>query len=345
MSTTDNTVPKSEHMDLKSAKTKHQVSWARWSSILGRHGLLGLLVLLFILFATLEPTTFPVAGNLSAMLLMLSVPGILALAVLLPAIVGEFDLSPGYLLGFAAVVAASLGGKLGWGTEACILGALVVGLAVGLLNGILVAYFHIRSLIATLGIGIALSGLSVGVSGSRTLAVGIPEGITTLATFGLFGLGGAVYITSFAFTIAFIILEHTPFGRKSYAVGGSERVAILSGLPSARIKLTAFAAAGVLAAMAGTFQLGLTGAANPNYGTTLLLPAFASVFLGSTSVRPGVFNVRGTFLAVLVLGVGFTGLSLAGVPFWFEPVFNGLMLLGGVVLSNQESRKAQGHNS
>ncbi|MBJ6135270.1 ABC transporter permease [Ochrobactrum sp. Q0168] len=339
MSSTDNTAnlktPSGAHMNTSPSKMT-------LAAVLGRHGLLGLLVLLFITFSVFESSTFPSASNISTMLLMLSVPGMLAISVLLPAIVGEFDLSPGYLLGFTAVVAASLGGKLGWNTAECIAGALVAGALVGLINGVLVAYFRIRSLIATLGIGIALSGLSVGVSGSRTLSVGIPEGITSLATTNLFGVGSAVYITVIVYVIAYILLEHTPFGRKTYAVGGSERVAILSGLPTTRIKLIAFVVAGVLAALAGMFQLGLTGAANPNYGSTLLLPAFAAVFLGSTSVQPGVFNVRGTGLAVLVLGVGFTGLSLMGVPFWFEPVFNGAMLLGGVVLSSREARKAQG---
>ena len=118
-----------------------------------------------------------------------------------------------------------------------------------------------------------------------------------------------------------------------YATGGSEKVARLVGIRVQLLKTVAFVVAGALAALAGSLQLGLSGAANPTFGSNLLLPAFAAVFLGSTTVRPGFFNVWGTILAIILLAVGFSGLSLAGAPFWMEPVFDGIALIVGVLLS------------
>lgn len=312
-----------------------------WTSfVLTRFGLLIILAVLFVIFSVTLTDTFFTTGNLTSLLLLrLPVPGLLALAVLLPSIVGEFDLSPGYLLGLTAVVSASLGKQLGLDAVACIAGGLVVGLIVGVVNGLLVGVVKIQSLIATLGIGIALSGLSVGVSGSQTISTGIPAGITGVTLNPIGGIATGVWITIVIFIAAWIVLEHTPVGRRMYAVGGNERVAQLAGIRVRLLKVGAFAVGGVLAAASGVFQLGLTGSANPNYGTTLLLPAFAAVFLGTTAIRPGAFNVWGTLIAVLVLGVGFSGLSLAGVPFWVEPVFDGVLLITAVLITRVRRRR------
>jgi len=129
------------------------------------------------------------------------------------------------------------------------------------------------------------------------------------------------------------VLTKTPVGTKIYATGSSERVAEMVGIRVPLLKCAMFALAGATAAMAGMMQLGLAGAANPSFGANLLLPAFAAVFLGSTTVRPGFFNVAGTLLAVILLAVGFSGLSLLGAPFWLQPVFNGVALIVGVILS------------
>jgi ribose transport system permease protein len=142
----------------------------------------------------------------------------------------------------------------------------------------------------------------------------------------------------------YLVLTRMPVGRKLYAVGGSERVAQMVGIRTRVIKTAAFAAAGTVAAFAGLMQLGISGAANPSFGTSLLLPAFAAVFLGSTTVRPGSFNVWGTILTIILLAVGFSGLSLLGVPFWIQPVFQGVALIVGVLLSRSETRATLASN-
>jgi ribose transport system permease protein len=179
---------------------------------------------------------------------------------------------------------------------------LLTGIAIGCLNGILVARLRVHSLITTLGIGFAISGLTVGVSGGQTLFAGVPPVIPTLTNTSILGVKSSVWF-DLAFAIAvYITLVHTPFGRRVYAVGGSERVARLAGVRTHGIKIAAFAIAGLFAALACLMQLGEAGAADPSFGINLLLPAFAAIFLGATTIRPGYFNVWGMIVAILAAG-------------------------------------------
>lgn len=304
-----------------------------------RQSILILVAVLFCVFSILAPATFPTVDNLRGLALGQSVSALLALAVLMVVVSGEFDLSAGYVLGFSAVLAAKLAGELGWSPAVAIVAALLAGAAFGLVSGTLVARLRVHSLIATLGVGLAVSGLSVGVSGGQTLSTNIPEVITSLARHRILGLEAAIWLVLVVAVVMYVVLVRTPLGRKIYAVGGSETVARMVGIRVQLLKTGMFVAAGLLAALAGLLQLGLSGAANPAYGSNLLLPAFAAVFLGSTTVSPGFFNVWGTLLAVALLAIGFSGLGLMGVPFWVEPVFDGVALIVGVLLSRWTAKE------
>jgi ribose transport system permease protein len=306
-----------------------------------RHTLLLLIVALFIAFSAMAPMTFPTVGNLQGLALGQSVSALLALAVLLVVVSGEFDLSVGYILGFSAVLTAKLSGDLGIPAVPAILIALVCSAAFGALSGILTTRFGVNSLIATLGIGLAVSGLSVGVSGGQTLSTGIPDLVKDLARTKILGIDSAIWIVVIVAIVIYLVLTRTPVGKKIYAVGGSEAVARMVGIRVHLVKISIFTLAATLAGLAGVLQLGLSGAANPSYGSGLLLPAFAAVFLGATTVRPGTFNVWGTVLAIVLLAIGFSGLSLLGLPFWIEPVFDGVALVIGVLLSRSTVRRVR----
>lgn len=303
------------------------------SSLLRNHIILLLIIVLIIVFSVLEPRTFPTLANVHGIVLGQAVSALLALAVLLVVVTGEFDLSAGYVLGFSAVLGAALTGVAGLPALVGFAACLIAGGLIGLLSGTLTARLGVNSLIATLGVGLAVSGLSVGVSGGQILSTNIPLFFSAMARTPILGFGSVAWIVLAVAVAMYVVLTKTPVGRKIYATGGSEQVARLVGIRVRLLKTMAFVVAGMLAALAGTLQLGLSGAANPTFGSTLLLPAFAAVFLGSTTVRPGFFNVWGTILAIILLAVGFSGLSLAGAPFWMEPVFNGIALIVGVLLS------------
>ena len=122
---------------------------------------------------------------------------------------------------------------------------LIAGVLVGLINGLLTVKLHISSFIATLGTGIVLSGVTLGISNGQVLFSGIPKLLTTIGQGRWLGLGVSVWLTLVLALIMFLVLEHTPFGRRLYAIGGSERVAFLAGVPTGKMKITAFAVAGL----------------------------------------------------------------------------------------------------
>jgi ribose transport system permease protein len=139
--------------------------------------------------------------------------------------------------------------------------------------------------------------------------------------------------------LLYYFLQHTPRGRYLFAIGGSNRVARLAGVNTTAYRILAFVIAGLFAALAGVIALGQNGAAVPTYGPDLLLQAYAAVFLGVTSFRPGRYNVAGTVVAILLLEVGVSGIELLGAPLWIEPVFNGCALLVAVLVARSEARR------
>jgi ribose transport system permease protein len=289
------------------------------ATVLKRYTTLLILIALLFVFSFLSPQ-FLTSLNLKNLLVVQVTVCCMAFATILPLIVGEFDLSLGYALGFIMMLGAFLGG-FGFSAATIIPAMLVAGACIGAINGLLRISFNISSFIVTLGVGIVLSGVTQGMSGGAVLYSGIPPILTVLALVLVF------------------VLEHTPFGRQLYAIGGSERVALLAGIRVNLCKVLAFMGAGLLVSVAALFELGQSGGANPLFGPELLLPAYAAAFLGVTTYRPGYFNIPGAVIAIVLLAVGFNGLNLLGVPFWLQPIFNGVVLILAVITAAAEGRQ------
>jgi ribose transport system permease protein len=255
----------------------------------------------------------------------------------MPLVVGEFDLSIGNMLGFLTMLGAFLGGQ-GYDARVVIPVMILGGVAAGVINGFLTVYFQISSFIATLGTGILLSGFTMGLSGGQVLFDGIPPIVLSIGQGHFLGLGITVWLTGVLAIVLVYVLEQTPFGRKLYAIGGSERVAFLAGIRTGLLKILAFGIAGLLVGIGAIFALGQNGAANAGFGPDLLLPAYAAAFLGVTTYRPGYYNIPGAVIAIILMAVGFNGLNLLGAPFWVEPIFNGGVLIIAVICARAESR-------
>lgn len=304
-----------------------------------RYATVVLLLILMVVFS-ITSSQFLTSENLTNILITQAVGGCIALAALLPLVAGEFDLSLGYMVGFLAMLGAYLSGQ-GW-APVMIIGAVVIaGLLLGLFNGLLTVRFKISSFIATLGVGILLSGGTLGLSDGQVLFSGVPKILKTIGTEHFLGVTISVWIVLVLAIVLFYVYQFTPLGRQWYAIGGSERVAYLAGVRTGLLKTLAFVVAGLLVSIGALIQLGATGSASPGFGAELLLPAYAAAFLGVTTYRPGYYNVPGTIIAILVLAVGFNGLSLLGVPFWVQPLFNGGVLLVAVLAARAEARQVK----
>jgi ribose transport system permease protein len=304
-----------------------------------QYGTVLLLAVLVVVFWITAPA-FMTLENMQSLLIVQTVIACMTFGIMFPLIVGEFDLSVGYGIGFICMVGAYLA-EHGWAVVPILVVMLAVGALIGFINSILIDRTHISSFIATLGVGIILQGLTQGLSGGSVLSKDIPEFIKQVGHDYFGPLAISVWIVLVLVVILFYVLEHTPIGRSWYAVGGSERVAYLAGLRTKRLKALAFAIGGVLVGIGAIFALGQNGSANPAFGPELLLPAYAGAFLGVTTFKGGYYNIIGSVVGILVLAVGFNGLSLLGVPFWVQPVFNGSVLLIAVLAARAETRKVR----
>lgn len=305
------------------------------SRLLGRWGLLIVFLAVFGGFSAWVPSRFPTSGNVQDILTS-QPPGIfIAFAAMLVLVVGEFDLSLGATLGVSQYIVLKLITHYGLSWQAAVAVTLACGAAIGLANAMLVVGLGMNSFIATIGVATILEGLLQWISdGNAPIFEGAPHGFTTLVQTKVGGVVMPVYYALAATIFLWLLLEFTVVGRQMRATGANRTAATLSGIRTARARVTAFTLAGVLAAVAGLLVTARVGAADATSGPGFLLPAYAAAFLGATAVRPGFFNVWGTLIAIFLVAVGITGLQLKGVESWVTPVFNGGILLLAVAVSN-----------
>jgi ribose transport system permease protein len=284
-------------------------------------------------FSIVSPETFPTASTVSNILGAQSIVLVLSICILIPLVAGDYDLSVAYNLCLSAMVIAVLNAQHGWPILLAIVAALAVGTFIGVVNGTLVTVLGIDPIIATLGVGTLATGVTQWISGSAVIS-GVSQELVQNVIIGRFL--GVPYIFWYALALcaaAWYALEFTPAGRRLLFVGRNRSVAKLSGLPVNAIRMRAFMLSGFLAAFAGVLYAGTLGGADPSSGTTYLLPGFAAVFLGATTIRPGRFNAWGCFIAVYFLGTGIFGLQLLGLQSYVQPLFYGGALIVAVAFS------------
>ncbi|MDT0479608.1 MULTISPECIES: ABC transporter permease [Streptomyces] len=310
--------------------------------LVGAYGLLALTALLYLAFSLALPDTFPTQDTVDSILSNQSIPAILALAAMMPIVTGAFDLSIGYGLGLAHVMVLWLVVEEGWPWPPACLTVLAGGLAVGVLNGVVVEFGRIDSFIATLGTGSMMYAVTGWITdGGRIVAgpQGLPPAFTDLYDSSFLGLPvPAFYVLALA-AVLWLVLERLPLGRYLYVVGSNPRAADLVGIPTRRYTVYAFAATGLIVGFAGVLLAAQQQIGNPSVGLDYLLPAFVGALLGSTAIKPGRPNALGTVVAVAVLAVGLTGIGQLGAEFWTVPLFNGGTLLIAVGLAGYAARR------
>ncbi|MBR2657075.1 MAG: ABC transporter permease [Loktanella sp.] len=304
-------------------------------------GLFGMLAIV-VFFAVNLPDTFLTARNLLNISQQISMLAVVAAAMTVVMVMGDFDLSVGAMASLSGVVAAALFVQ-GWSVPSAVTVALLVGLIGGLLNGVLVSVIGILPFVATLATLTVFSGFAFIVSGGRTIfGRDIPASFGDFARSGpqIAELDGRALIlpnlTIVALLVVFVVwvvLEQTTYGRRLYAIGGNKEAARLAGLPVVLLRFTAFAFTGVGAALAGLMIASRVASANPTQGDGLMLTAIAAVFLGMTLTRDGQPRVLATLAGVAVLGILDNGLTQMRVDSYVRQVMVGAIILLSVGLS------------
>jgi len=298
-----------------------------------RTGLIVAWAILVLVFSILRPNIFPTVGNFSSIFGAQSVVVMLGLALLIPITAGDYDLSIASVLTVSSLIVAILTAQDHWAVVPAAVVALLFGLVVGLVNGIVSVAFDIDPFIVTLGMSTALEGVALWISNSNTISGLSPGLVAVVAGDHFLGLPLEFYMAIAGALIIFYVLEFTPVGRRLLFVGRNRTVSKLSGIKVARVRIGGLATSGFIAALAGIMYAGTTGSADPTAGSAFLLPAFAAVFLGATSIVPGRFNPWGTLIAVYFLVTGITGLEILGLPDFIQQIFYGGALVLAVVLS------------
>lgn len=284
------------------------------------------------LFSILKPAEYFTLANFQTIFSSQATTLIVALAFLPPIIAGSLDLSPPGVLSITTVLLGVSNINWGWPIELSIVLALVVGLAVGCVNALVIVRFHVDGIIVTLGMSTFLLGIGLGIN--NIPIAGLDESFTDVIRYRIFDLQVIFYIALFLCIVMWFVLSRTPTGRRLFFVGAGPEVARLSGIPVSRYRACSYIAGSMLAAIAGITLTGLLGSADGTVGGTLLLPGLAAVFLGATAITPRRPNVWGTFIAVYFLTFGITGLQTLGLDAWINQVFYGASLIVAVTVAS-----------
>jgi len=248
--------------------------------------------------------------------------GIVAAGLMVVILLGHIDLSVPWTLTAAAMMATAVGGP--WAIPA----GLGIGLAVGVVNGIGVAYLRVPSMIFTLGVNAVMRGLMVAHTGGFAPQTAATEWMQYLAVGRIAGIPVAVLVWAGVSMLIVVLLTRTAFGRSIYAIGNRERAAYLSGIDTNRVILAAFAVSGLAAGLAGVLLAGYSTKAYQGMGDAYLLPAIAAVVIGGTHILGGRGRYLGTLVGVILIVLLNSVLSIMQMPEAGRQVIYGAVIIG-----------------
>ncbi|MCR9089087.1 MAG: ABC transporter permease [Rhodobacteraceae bacterium] len=303
-----------------------------------KYGILAALVLVC-LALTVANEFFLTPRNIVNVLRQASINGILAIGMTFVILTRGIDLSVGSVVALAGVVSASLAttsstaGALGGPYPALIAlsAGLLVGIACGWVNGVIVARFSVPAFVATLGMLSAARGITLLYADGRPVPA-LTDGYRYIGRGDIFGIPLPVVLFALVFVSAVWVLNYTRFGRCIYAVGGNPHAARVSGINVRQVKIGVYMIAGALAGLAGMLLAARTGSALPQAGIAYELDAIAAVVIGGTSLAGGVGRVTGTLIGALLIAVVNNGLDLMGVESYYQQVIKGALIVAAVML-------------
>lgn len=311
------------------------------SGSVGRNlGLVVALLLLVIVGAVTAPDTFLSVSNTLTILRQASILGVVAVGMTLVITAGGIDLSVGSVLGLASVVATlaaiqDLADQIHWVLMIVI--ALLVGVAAGLINGIVIAYGKVVAFMATLAMLIAARGLAEVLAERRTLQVKDRDFIQFL-NLDIIGVDILIWIFAIVAAIGWVVLNRTTFGRRTVAIGGNREAARLAGINVKRHTMWLYAISGLCAGIAAIMYLGRTTAGTSTHGTLLELDAIAAVVVGGTLLVGGRGTITGTVFGVLIFTTLTNVFVQNNLNSSIQAVVKGVIIVVAVLLQQRFAR-------
>lgn len=305
--------------------------------LLRRFSVVLILLGISLVFALGSPD-FLTGRNLLNVALQTSIIAIVAMGMTFTILTAGIDLSVGSLMALCGALAAGLSTRHGLGTAPAIALALLAGMALGGVNGLLIVKGGMPPFVATLAMLAVARGLTLVYTEGRPIA-GLSPAFLWLGNGRVLGIPVPVLIMFVLALVFWLILRHTRFGLYVYATGGNPETTRLAGISTARITLAVYVISGFTAALGGVLLAARLASAQPNAAAGWELDAIAANVLGGTSLFGGVGGVGGTVVGAFIIGVLSNGLNLMGIPSYLQQVIKGVVFILAVMLDLWTKRR------
>ena len=300
--------------------------------------LIGALVVVMAIFSWLN-SGYLTWSNIQVIGEAATVAGLLAVVQTVVIICGAMDISVGSQTGVASVISAMAFMSTGHNPYLGMLAAVGLGIAAGVLNGLIIVYGRVNPVIATLAGLAAYKGVAQLISGGRAQGFVLGDDLFIFIARGkIAGVPVQVVILIVVAILIHLMLKYTDIGRNVYAIGGNDTAARLAGININKYLIAVYALAGIVSAFAGIVLTARTGSGQPTSGSEgLELQSITAAALGGCALKGGKGGIGGTLLAVLLLGALNNGLNVVGVNTFWQNVAQGALLVVAVIIQQRRS--------
>ncbi len=297
-----------------------------------------IVMLLVIAYFSYRSARFATPENLATILVAAAPFALIALGQTLVILTGGIDLSVGSVIAVAAMASAATAKAHPGQVWLTVLVAMLVGLVVGAINGILVSRINVPPFIATLGTLTAGSGLAY-VVGHGAPINGLPAEFGSIANTKVLGLQIPVLLMIVGIIALAVIMKRTTYGMRVYAVGGNRAAAEIAGINTRNVLFSVYALSGLLAGLSGVMLASRVISGPPNLGQGYELDAIAAVVIGGASLMGGRGTIWGTALGLLMIMTLNNGLDILVVPAYWQDVIKGVLIVAAVAVDVWSSRR------
>ena len=302
-------------------------------------GALPIVILIMAIFTQLNNPSFFTVDNLTNISLQISVNGVLSIATTLVILTGNIDLSLGSIIGLTSCVGCSVVLETGMALPG-ILVAMILGAICGAINGLIVVKSEIHPFVATLGTGMAFSGIAYILTGGAQVA-GLPNNFLNLGSGNLMGIPYLFLLMVAAFGLVSFLLNKTRFGLRLYEIGGREEAVVASGINAQLYKVLAYAIQGALVGMAGMMLATRTISGHASLGSGYHFQAIGSAVVGGVSLTGGRGKASGVLYGVLITGILSNSLNLMKVSSFWQDTTIGIVIVVAVIIDAVSTRREQ----
>ena len=297
-----------------------------------------IVMLLVIMYFSYRSARFSTPENLLTILVAAAPFALIALGQTLVVLTGGIDLSVGSVIAVSAMASAATAKANPGQVWMTVLVAMVVGLAVGSVNGILVSRINVPPFIATLGTLTAGSGLAYVIGGGAPIN-GLPAEFGSIANTKIMGLQIPVLVMIIGIVVLAVVMKRTTYGMRVYAVGGNRSAAEIAGINAKNVLFSVYAFSGLLAGISGVMLASRVISGPPNLGQGYELDAIAAVVIGGASLMGGRGTVWGTVLGLFMIQTLNNGLDILVVPAYWQDVIKGVLIVAAVAVDVWSTRR------